>query len=91
LVPFVQRLQSSDSGPVSYTVLGSDYLPIGPVDDFLSNLTTRKRSPNTVQGYAYDLADFFEWLDQRSRDFKTLTLEQLGEFFEWLRKPRETT
>jgi site-specific recombinase XerD len=62
-----------------------------PVDDFLSNLTTRKRSPNTVQGYAYDLADFFEWLDQRSRDFKTLTLEQLGEFFEWLRKPRETT
>ncbi|MFD5430353.1 site-specific integrase [Streptomyces sp. NPDC127084] len=75
---------------MSYTVLGSDLLPIGPVDDFLSHLTARRSSPNTVRGYAHDLANFFAWLDQRGRDFRMLTLEQLGEFFEWLRKPPPT-
>ncbi|WNV83145.1 site-specific integrase [Umezawaea sp. Da 62-37] len=85
----VQRLRSG-GGPVSYTVVGPDHLPIWPVDDFLSGLTARRRSPNTVQAYAHDLADFFTWLDQRGRDFRTLTLEQLGEFFDWLRKPPAT-
>lgn len=75
---------------MSYTVVGPDHLPIWPVDDFLSGLTARRRSPNTVQAYAHDLADFFTWLDQRGRDFRTLTLEQLGEFFDWLRKPPAT-
>jgi site-specific recombinase XerD len=72
---------------VSYTVLGSADLPIWPVDDYLSHLSSLRRSPNTVRGYAHDLADFFEWLDQQGRDFRTLTLEQLSEFFEWLRRP----
>ncbi|MEU5547897.1 tyrosine-type recombinase/integrase [Streptomyces sioyaensis] len=89
-MPLVQRLRSSDNGPVSYTALGADDLPIWPIDDFLSHLTARRSSPNTVRGYAHDLADFFAWLDQRGRDFRTLTLEQLGEFFEWLRKPPAT-
>jgi site-specific recombinase XerD len=73
---------------VSYTVLDSGDLPIWPVDDYLSHLSALRRSPNTVRGYAHDLADFFEWLDQRGWDFRTLTLEQLSEFFEWLRRPQ---
>jgi integrase/recombinase XerD len=87
LVPLVQRLRPGAGGQVSYTVLGGDDLPILPVDDFLSHLSARRSSPNTVRGYAHDLADFFEWLGQRQRDFRKLTLEQLAEFFDWLRHP----
>jgi integrase/recombinase XerD len=87
LVPLVQRVGSLVGEPVSFTVLGGDDLPIRPVDDFLSHLSARRSSPNTVKGYAHDLADFFEWLGQRRRDFRELTLEQVAEFFEWLRQP----
>ncbi|MFG2003113.1 tyrosine-type recombinase/integrase [Spirillospora sp. NPDC048911] len=86
-VPRVQRLRSFDGGPVSYTVLDSGDLPIWPVEDYLSHLASQRRSPNTIRGYAHDLADFFEWLERLERDFRSLTLEQLSEFFEWLRRP----
>lgn len=72
---------------MSFTVVGSDGVPIWVVEDYLCDLSSRLRSPNTVRGYAHDLADFFEWLQLRGWDFRTLRLEQLSEFFEWLRKP----
>lgn len=89
-MPYVQRLRPFEGGPVSYTVLGSDDLPIWPVDDYLSNLSARRMSPNTVRGYAHDLADFFTWVEQQGRDYRRLTLEQVGEFFGWLRRPKPT-
>ncbi len=69
-------------------MLDSAGLPIGPAEQFLAHLAAAQRSPNTVRAYAHDLADLFDWLDQCGRDFRLLTLEQLGEFFEWLRRPR---
>jgi len=86
----VQRLRPFDGGPVSYTVLDEDDLPIGPVEEFLAHLSARGRSPNTIRGYAHDLADFFDWLAHTGCDFRWLTLEQLGGFFEWLRRPVST-
>ncbi len=83
----VQRLRTDAGGPVSYTVLDAVGLPIAAADEFLAHLSAKRRSPNTVRGYAHDLADFFDWLEQCGRDFRALTLEQLGEFFDWLRRP----
>jgi site-specific recombinase XerD len=48
------------------------------------------KAPNTVEGYARDLRDLFEWLEQRDWNFRELSLEQLAEFFGWLRQPKET-
>ena len=76
-----------DSGARSYTVVGTDALPVWPAEEFLTHLMARGSSPNTVEGYAYDLWDFFEWLAQRGWDFRALSLEQLSEFFVWLRRP----
>ncbi|MET9353624.1 site-specific integrase [Streptomyces sp. NPDC006617] len=64
----VQRLRLSDDGPLSYTVVGDDGLPVDAVEDFLTYLAATGASPNTVQGYAYDLRDFFVWLEQVGLD-----------------------
>jgi integrase/recombinase XerD len=86
----VQRLRMG-SGPggdaLSFTVLGPDGLPVEAVEVFLAHLAALGRSPNTVAAYAHDLRDFAEWLEQVGRDFRTLTLEALTEFFGWLARP----
>ncbi|MEV0006459.1 tyrosine-type recombinase/integrase, partial [Micromonospora sp. NPDC050980] len=83
----VQRLRAPDTGVVSYTVLGSDGLPVEAVELFLAHLAAVGRSPNTVAGYAHDLRDFVEWLDQIGGDFRVLSLEELTGFFGWLARP----
>ncbi|MEU3774248.1 tyrosine-type recombinase/integrase [Streptomyces sp. NPDC032472] len=84
----VQRLRLTDDGPLSYTVVGGDGLPVAAVEDFLAYLAATGASPNTVQGYAYDLRDFFVWLEQVRLDFRRVRLEVLAQFFEWLRRPK---
>ncbi|MFD8532267.1 tyrosine-type recombinase/integrase [Streptosporangium canum] len=84
----VQRLRSPDGGPVSYTVVGPNGLAVEPIEDFLAHLWATGLSPNTVQAYAHDLKDLFTWLDQVGLDFRRLGLEQLAQFFDWLRRPR---
>jgi site-specific recombinase XerD len=83
----VQRLRAPDTGAVSFTVVGSDGLPVEAVEVFLAHLAVVGRSPNTVAAYARDLRDFTEWLDQIGREFRALSLEELTGFFEWLARP----
>ena len=58
----VQRVSSPDIAEQSWTVVGSDRLPVLPVEAFLAHLTDQRRSPNTVKAYAHDLRDYFEYL-----------------------------
>lgn len=64
----VQRMRMADSGARSYTVVGTDALRVWPAEEFLTHLMARGSSPNTIEGYAHDLRDFSEWLDQRGWD-----------------------
>jgi len=84
----VQRVRSPESGEVSYTVLGPAGLPVAPVEAYLAHLSAVGRSPHTVAGYAHDLRDFVEWLDQCGLEFRAVSLEQLAAFFDWLRRPK---
>jgi integrase/recombinase XerD len=38
-------------GTESWTVLGDDDVPVGPVERYLAYLTDIERSPNTVRAY----------------------------------------
>jgi hypothetical protein len=51
----VQRLRVEGAAAVSFTVVGSDGLPVEAVEVFLAYLAVVGRSPNTVAGYAHDL------------------------------------
>lgn len=91
LLPFrVQRLRSPETGLRSFTVVDGCGVPVWPVEEFLAHLVAGGKAPNTVEAYARDLRDLFEWLGQRGWDFRELSLEQLAEFFGWLRRPKET-
>lgn len=61
--------------------------PVEPVERYLSWLTHLERSPNTVRAYGLDLKAFWSFLLQRDLDWRAVTLEDLGEFVAWLRRP----
>jgi integrase/recombinase XerD len=83
----VQRVLVPASSLESWTVLGDDDLPVGPVERYLAYLTDIERSPNTVRAYAHDLKDWFTFLGLRGLDWREVALEDLGEFVAWLRLP----
>jgi integrase len=75
------------SGIRSWTVLGDDDVPVGPVDRVLAYLTDIGRSPNTVKAYAHDLKDYWQFLSVRGLDWREARLEDVGEFVAWLQLP----
>jgi integrase/recombinase XerD len=83
----VQPVVMPGSGARSWTVLGDDDVPVGPVERFLAYLTDIERSPNTVKAYAHDLKDFLDFLSCRGLDWGEARLEDVGEFVAWLRLP----
>lgn len=84
----VQPLVSASSGRRSFTVLGDDGLPVRPVESFLAHLDQLNYSPNTVKAYAHDLQDLFGWLGVTGREWRSLTLTDVGEWVSWLRLPK---
>ncbi len=49
----VQRVVSPVAQQESWTVLGEDDVPVGPIERYLSYLTDIERSPNTIKAYAH--------------------------------------
>lgn len=68
------------SGEESWTVVGSDHLPIREVDEWLDFLRGRSMSPNTVQTYARHVSLLLRWLDLRSSSWEHLTFNELTLF-----------
>ena len=62
----VQRLRLPETELRSFTVVDGCGVPVWPVEEFLAHLVAGGKAPNTVEGYAYDLRDLFEWLGQRA-------------------------
>jgi hypothetical protein len=83
----VQELRCEPDGVPSYTVLGDDHRAIAPVEEHLAYLSDVNYSPNTVKAYAHDLADFFRWLAQVHRDWRSVELADVGQWAAWLRLP----
>jgi site-specific recombinase XerD len=83
----VQRVVMPDSGAESWTLLGEDFRPVGPAEQFLGYLAAIERSPNTIKAYAHDLKDWLCYLAGSGWDWRSVTIEQLAGFISWLRLP----
>jgi integrase/recombinase XerD len=83
----VQRVVMPASPAESWTVVGDDGVPVEPVERYLAYLTAIERSPNTIRAYAFDLKDYWVFLQQRSLDWREVRLEDVGEYVTWLRLP----
>ncbi|MFM9275123.1 tyrosine-type recombinase/integrase [Pseudarthrobacter sp. NKDBFgelt] len=79
----VQRVLQHD-GAESWTVTDSSYDVVVPVDRFLAHLGAVDRSPGTVRSYAFDLRDFFTFLERCQLQWRDVQLEDLGRFANWL-------
>lgn len=82
----VRKLRMPD-GTETFTVVGPDG-PVEPIDTYLAVLEAAGRSPNTMRGYAYDLAQFFRWLGARRLSHLDVTLSDLADY---VRHVRTTT
>lgn len=71
----------------TWTVLGNDFLPVEPIEDYLAYLRNLERSPNTVKAYAFHLKLYWEYLQSRKLDWTAVTVVDLAEFMSWLRNP----
>ena len=85
----VQRVAGAAGTGDSWTVIGDDRRPVGPVESYLGWLSDLERSPNTVRAYAQDLKTYWVFLRARGIEWDRVTLEQLGQFTAWLRQPAE--
>lgn len=79
----------SPGGVESWTVIGGDLRPVGPVDRYLAWLSSIERAPTTVRAYAHDLKTFWEFVHARDIRWDAISLEQLGAFTAWLRSPAD--
>ncbi len=60
---------------------------VEPVEQYLAWLSHLERSPNTVRAYAHDLKLYWSFLAAGGRDWEAPTVESLGEFVAWMRRP----
>ena len=82
----VQRVVTP-TGSVSWTVVGSDGLPVAPIEGYLAHLAAIERSPNTVRAYAHSLKLFFEFLAAQQQSFDEAGVEDVSRFVAFLRAP----
>jgi len=83
----VQRVRDADSEKVTWSVLGKDFLPIEPIQEYLSYLNNLEKSPNTVRSYAYHLKLYWQYLEESRLDWREVNVIELAEFVTWLRCP----
>jgi integrase len=85
----VQRVVMPTTEAESWTMLGDDLAPVGPVEDYLAYLSAIERSPNTVRAYAQSLKLWFEFLGARAIAWDQAELDDLARFVSWLRAPAD--
>lgn len=68
----------------TWTVLGAEHLPIGPVEEFLEYHRLDAASPHTVRGYAQGLRQYWTLLELTGADWRQVDVALFGGFRRWL-------
>ncbi len=72
-------------------MLGDDYLPVRPIQQFINYLESIERSPNTIRSYAFHLKLYWEYLKDNQKDWTKVKVSDLADFIAWLRNPQPGT
>jgi integrase len=81
----VQKVIMPTTGAESWTVLGDDWGPVSPVEQYLAYLSAIERSPCTVRAYAFGLKLWSEFLAARGLAWDKVDVDAVAKFVGWLR------
>lgn len=85
----VLRVIMPATGAESWTVVGDDWEPVGPVEQYLAYLSAIERSPGTVRAYAFGLKLWSEFLAARGLAWDKVGVDAVAQFVGWLRAPAD--
>jgi integrase/recombinase XerD len=83
----IQKIKLPRTDRTTWILIGENYLPINPVNNYLRYLEALERSPNTVKNYAHHLKLFWQFISQKHIDWKEVSEPHLADFILWLRSP----
>lgn len=81
--PRIQRIKKD--GYVSWIVIDSLGRIVQPVKKYLIYLRNIESSPNTIRSYAGHLAKFWQYLEKRGLNWRSIGFKELSSYMTWLR------
>ncbi len=76
----VQKIKLKNEIQPHWLVIGEDYLPIEPIDNYLFFLRSINKSPYTIRTYAHHLKIFWEYLSLNKLDWQKIDINKLASF-----------
>lgn len=76
----VQKVQLENTLEPHWIVIGTDFLPIEPISEYLLFLRNTGKSIYTVRTYAHHLKIFWEYLDAKKLQWDQVALDELAYF-----------
>lgn len=74
-------------GMTRYLLVNDEGDPVEPVYRFLRFKDNAGKARNTLRAYCYHLKEFFEFLQQKDRDYRDIGIDEMAEFMRWLQTP----
>jgi integrase/recombinase XerD len=74
-----------------YILIDENNYPVVPVIKYLKHLDNIGRAENTLKSYCHHLKFYFQFLNEKEKNYKEVDLNLLGEFIFWLRNPYQST
>lgn len=74
-----------------YLLIDGDNKPVGPVLRFLKYLDNIGKAENTLKSYCHYLKFYFQFLNEKEKEYKEVDLNLLAEYVSWLRSPNQST
>lgn len=78
------------SGAIRYLLLDTQGVPIEPVLRYLKFLDRGTTARNTLRTYCYHLRLFFGFLEECGFDYRTVGVDDMARFVQWLQYPRQS-
>lgn len=81
----VQKAISEGSNQIKWLVIGNDYLPVKPIQQYFHFLESCDKSPCTLRTYAHHLKLYWEYLNQTNIDWDKVNIDVIGDFIVYLK------
>lgn len=75
----------TEGSQIKWLVIGDDYLPIQPIQQYFNFLASCDKSPCTIRTYAHHLKLYWEFLRRISTSWDNVNIDVIGNFIVYLK------